>query len=146
MKFAYFSSHSCHDEAESPRETILQAREQMKLADEAGFETIWFPEHHFVRSFSAPGPLLHAVDAAHRVKNARVGTAVVATTFQHPLMIAGQVGLADQLTDGRLEAGFARSGSMYEFARFGITETETVELNLECMEAVIKLLRGENVS
>lgn len=143
MRFAYFVSQSCHDAAESPAETIRQAREQMHAADEAGFDILWFPEHHFVRSYTSPAPLMSAVDAAHRVKHAKVGTAVILTTFHNPLITAGEIGLASHLTDGRLEVGFARGGSIYEFDRMGLTQQETVERNYESMQVLLGLLRNE---
>ena len=144
MEFAYLTTHSCIDTVEDPHETIRDALEQVRLVDEAGFAMVWFPEHHFIRSFTSPAPLLGAVNAAHIVKRARVGTSVILAPLHHPLVLAGQIGYADHLTEGRLEIGFARGASDYEVKRFEFSRIEAAERTRECVEAVIGLLTTEN--
>lgn len=144
MEFAYFAPSCCLDDSESSRETILRAREQVVLADQLGFDVIWFPEHHFSRAMSSPSPLLSAVDAAQRTRNARVGTSVIIAAYQHPLALAAEIALADHLTDGRLEVGFGRGVWQYEYSRFGVTQTEAAERTKECVQAVMGLLTQEN--
>ena len=96
------------------------AVEQVEYADEAGFRHVWFPEHHFVQRYLSPAPLLHCVDAARRTRRVRVGTSIILTPYHHPLILGEQIALADHLTDGRLEVGFARGASLYEAERIGI--------------------------
>jgi alkanesulfonate monooxygenase SsuD/methylene tetrahydromethanopterin reductase-like flavin-dependent oxidoreductase (luciferase family) len=44
------------------------------------------------------------------------------------LLLAEQIALADHLTEGRLEVGFARGSYVYEYERLGIrTEIEAGE-------------------
>jgi alkanesulfonate monooxygenase SsuD/methylene tetrahydromethanopterin reductase-like flavin-dependent oxidoreductase (luciferase family) len=49
-----------------------------------------------------------AVDIAARTKNIRIGLAAAIITFWHPLRLAEDLGLLDQLCDGRLELGLGR--------------------------------------
>src|SRR5262249_60806088 len=79
--------------------------EQVRLADQMGVDPIWFPEHQFTTQLCSPSPLLNVVDAPHRTRGPRLGTAVVITPYYDPLLLAGQVALADQLTGGRLDIG-----------------------------------------
>jgi len=144
MEFAYLTTHSCTDDLEDPHQTILDAREQVQLLDQAGFDMIWFPEHHFIRSYSIPAPIIAAVDAAQRVKRARVGTSVILAPLHHPLVLAGEIAYADHLTNGRIEFGFARGSSDYEVKRFQLSRIEAAERTRECVEAVIGLLTTEN--
>ena len=46
-----------------------------------------------------------AVKLAERTKKARIGIAVMVVPFYHPLRLAEEIGMADQLTDGRLDLG-----------------------------------------
>ena len=110
--------------------------EQIQLADQMGVETIWFPEHHFTNTLCSPAPLLTVVDMAHRVR-ARLGTAVVITPYYHPLIVAEQVALADQLTQGRLDIGFGRGGFKYEYSRLGTQEAEAAGRQQEALEIIL---------
>ncbi|MFN8636111.1 MAG: LLM class flavin-dependent oxidoreductase [Chloroflexota bacterium] len=146
MEFAFLTTHSATDAVEDPHQTILDARELVQLLDQAGFDMIWFPEHHFIRSYTSPAPIVAAVDAANRVKRARVGTSVILAPMHNPLLLAGEIAYADHLTDGRIEFGFARGASDYEVTRFQISRIEAAERTRECVEAVIGLLTTEDFS
>src|SRR5687767_13803976 len=88
MKSGYFLSFPRWDEAESWRQVYRDAVEQVELAEELGFDYLWFPEHHFQAGLNAPAPLLNCVDAAARTKRIRVGAAVILSPYHHPLILA----------------------------------------------------------
>jgi alkanesulfonate monooxygenase SsuD/methylene tetrahydromethanopterin reductase-like flavin-dependent oxidoreductase (luciferase family) len=49
--------------------------EQVKLADELGFDQVWCVEHHFLEEYShSPAPELFLTACAMVTKNIRVGT------------------------------------------------------------------------
>ena len=66
--------------------------------------------------------------------------------FNHPLKIAGELGMLDAISNGRLEVGFARAFLPHEFARFGISLDESRDRFTEGMEQVRLLLEEENVT
>lgn len=114
------------------------AAEQVEYADEAGFRHVWFPEHHFVQRYLSPAPLLHCVDAARRTRRVRVGTSIILTPYHHPLILGEQIALADHLTDGRLEVGFARGASLYEAERIGLkSHLEAAERQQESLDILL---------
>src|SRR5437867_3900287 len=138
MRFSYFVP--CHhtNPGKPVHQVYRDAGEQVEFVDAAGFDCIWFPEHHFTQKFHSVAPLLSAVDAARRTTRARVGTSVILTPYHHPLLLAEQIGLADHLTEGRLETGFARGSYVYEYQRLGIqTEIEAGERQRECLEVLL---------
>lgn len=114
----------CHrlDGAYTEKEVIENALEMVEFADRAGFRIAWFPEHHVVQYIACPSPLMMAVMAASRAQRIRVGSAILVVPYYSPLRLAGEIGLADVLTDGRLELGLGRGAFQYEFDRFGIDE------------------------
>lgn len=107
MKFGYFASYPMWDPSEPTAQVYRDGWDQIKLVDIA-FDYIWFPEHHFTTIYLSPAPLLSVVDAARRMKRVRLGAAVILSPYYHPLIMAEQIGLADQLTEGRLEVAFGR--------------------------------------
>ena len=100
--------------------------------------TVWFPEHQFTNQLCSPAPLINVVDAAHRTRRVRLGTAVVITPYYDPLLVAGQVALADQLTQGRLDIGFGRGGFKYEYERLGMTEPLAAARQQEALEIILR--------
>jgi flavin-dependent trigonelline monooxygenase, oxygenase component len=122
MDFGLFVACHRFDDAVSTREVYDQALEMVELADEAGFRTAWFPEHHLIHYISSPSPLMFAVHAAARTRRIRLGTAILVIPYYNPLRLAGEIGMADVLTEGRLEIGVGRGAFEYEFDRFRIDE------------------------
>ncbi|PPK64818.1 LLM class flavin-dependent oxidoreductase [Actinokineospora auranticolor] len=87
------------------------------FADRSGFAGVWLPERHF-SSFGAPFPnpvpLLAAVAARTERLTLRTGSLVVA--LHDPLRVAEDLSILDNLSGGRLEAGFASGWSPADFA------------------------------
>lgn len=138
MKFDYFVSHTRGEASETFEQLYADGLEQIRLCDQIGIETIWFPEHQFTNTLCSPAPLISVVDAAHRTRRARLGTAVIITPYYNPLLTAGQVALADQLTQGRVDIGFGRGGFKYEYERLGMTEPLAAARQQEALEIILR--------
>jgi alkanesulfonate monooxygenase SsuD/methylene tetrahydromethanopterin reductase-like flavin-dependent oxidoreductase (luciferase family) len=138
MKFDYFVTHTRSEASEPFEQVYADGLEQARLCDEMGVDTIWYPEHQFTNQLCSPAPLLNVVDAAHRTRRARLGTAVVITPYYDPLLLAGQVALADHLTGGRLDIGFGRGGFKYEYERLGMTEPLAASRQQEALEVILR--------
>ena len=99
--------------------------EQCELADQLGFDSLWFVEHHFLMGFSgSPCPEVLFGALSQRTKNIRIGFGVSILPNHHPIRIAERVAMVDQLTDGRVEFGTGRSNA-YEQTGQGIDPRET---------------------
>ena len=105
MDFGLFVPCHRFDASLSVKELYDQVLEMVKLADEAGFNTVWFPEHHLVQYYASPSPLMWMVKAAAATRRVRVGAAILVIPYYNPLRLAGEIGMADVLCDGRLEIG-----------------------------------------
>src|SRR5205823_3013762 len=125
-------------------------REALTLAEEAdnlGFTHIRIVEHyfHYYGGYS-PNPMLFLAAAAQRTRRARLVTGAVLPAFNHPLKLAGEIGMLDAISRGRLDVGFARAFLPHEFRRFGVSPDESVARFREGLEQVDLLLRQENVT
>jgi len=115
--------------------------------DELGYSHVRTVEHYFEDYGGySPNPLLFLTAAAMRCERARLITGAVLPVFNNPLKIAGEVGMLDGISRGRLEVGFARAFLPHEFSRFGISPDESRARFTEGMEQVRLLLEGENIS
>jgi alkanesulfonate monooxygenase SsuD/methylene tetrahydromethanopterin reductase-like flavin-dependent oxidoreductase (luciferase family) len=117
------------------------------LADSYGWGHVRTVEHYFVPYGGyTPNPIVFLTAVSQRAKKVRLITGAVLPVFNHPLKIAGELGMLDAISGGRLEAGFARAFLPHEFARFGISLDESRARFTEGMEQVRLLLEQENVT
>ncbi len=94
----------------------------------------------------SPNPLTFLSAAAQRTKNIRLITGAVLPIFNHPLKLAGEIGMVDAISKGRLEVGFARAFLPHEFSRFGVRLDDSRASFDEGLETVRRLLEEDNVS
>ncbi|MGE3147984.1 MAG: LLM class flavin-dependent oxidoreductase [Pseudorhodoplanes sp.] len=122
MKFGLSQQITDSTAGTRPYEELLnEIREIAEFADGHGFDSIWTGEHHFDiwGRFMNPNPILLSADLAARTRNLRVGISAVIASFWHPMRLAEDICMLDQLSGGRLEIGFGRGN-------FGI---EAINLN-----------------
>jgi len=115
----------------SHRNAFMEALDQIKLAEEVGFDYVWEVEHHFLGEFSissAPEVFLSAV--AQHTSSIRIGHGVALLPFgyNHPIRVAERAAVLDIMSNGRLEFGTGRSATQYEMEPFGVDpETNRAE-------------------
>ena len=126
------------------QEVYGNALEQMVLADELGFDSVWIAEHHFSNYGYCPNPLPMAIKVAQVTKNVRIGTAVIVLPVWHPLRLAEDIAMADVLTEGRLEIGVGRGYQKYEFDRMGLDIQENRQRSEETLEVTLKALTSQS--
>ena len=117
------------------------------LADELGYTTVRTVEHYFhPYGGYSPDPIVFLAAASQRTRRARLVTGAVLPIFNNPLKLAGQIGMLDAISAGRLDVGFARAFLPHEFARFGRSLDESRARFEEGIEQVRRLLEDQNVS
>ena len=120
--------------------------DQCELADQVGFDNLWFVEHHFLMGFSgSPCPEVLFGALSQRTKNIRIGFGVSILPYHHPVRIAERVAMVDQLTDGRVEFGTGRSNA-YEQTGLGIDPRETRDRWDEAMTMLPKIWQADEFS
>ena len=106
---------------ETERTVYNNCLEQVRLADELGFDQVWAVEHHFLEEYShCSAPELFLTACAMQTKNIRVGHGIVVCVpeFNHPIRIAERTAVLDILSGGRLEVGTGRSATWTELGGF----------------------------
>ena len=120
--------------------------DQCELADQMGFDNLWFVEHHFLMGFSgSPCPEVLFGALSQRTKNIRIGFGVSILPSHHPIHIAERVAMVDQLTDGRVEFGTGRSNA-YEQVGQGIDPRETRERWDEALTMLPRMWQSDEFS
>ena len=117
------------------------------LCDELGLTSVRTVEHYFGRYGGySPSPVAFLSAAAMRTKKARLVTGAVLPAFSHPLKLASELTFLDAISNGRLEAGFARAFLPIEFERFGVSLDESRARFDEALTIIRKVMTEEKVS
>jgi alkanesulfonate monooxygenase SsuD/methylene tetrahydromethanopterin reductase-like flavin-dependent oxidoreductase (luciferase family) len=138
----------CVSPQQKPAEQYFrEAMHLCSLTDELGYSHIRQVEHYFKPYGGySPNPLLFLTAAAMRTRNTRLSTGAVLPAFNSPLKLAGEIGMLDGISGGRLEVGFARAFLPHEFAQFGVSLDESRRRFTEGLAQITLLLKDENVS
>src|ERR1051326_5990234 len=116
-----------------------RAREAM-LSDELGIDVFWLGEHHFDGICAYADPIGLAGALAIALKRAALGFAVLQTSLHHPIRLAEQLAVIDNLTKGRLIVGLGRGSSynIYDYQGFGIAHHEPQDRLEEAEEIILR--------
>ncbi len=134
---------------ESERTVYVNALEQVRLADELGFDQVWCVEHHFLEEYShSSAPELFLTACAMLTTRIRVGHGIVVCVpqFNHPVRIAERTAVLDILSGGRLEVGTGRSATWTELAGFQADPDETKKTWDEIVRCLPKMWTQERFS
>ena len=116
--------------------------EQAVLADELGFDHVWFTEHHFLEDGYLPAfqPLAGAIAA--RTKQIRISNDIALLPLYHPIRLAEELAVLDQISNGRMEFGIGMGYVPKEFDAFGVPLRNRVSMTDEAIE-ILRLAWGE---
>jgi len=117
------------------------------LADELGYGHIRTVEHYCNRYGGySTNPIVFLSAASQRSSRARLITGALLPVFNNPLKMAGEIGMLDAISNGRMEAGFARAFLPHEFRTFGRSLDESIARFDEGIEQVRRLLEEEDIT
>ena len=147
MRFAAFTTVAASaGESTNSADMMDNLREQTILAEELGFEAMWLGEHHFgpYGVGDLPNPIMLGADLAARTSKIRIGQMANIAPWWHPIRLAEDLSILDNMTRGRIEVGFGRGIWPYEGPQFHTNadprkDQENRELFRETVEIVRKI-------
>src|ERR1041385_3883373 len=106
-RFSIFSVLDTYDNDSHTRPALYeQTLAHIIAAEQYGFDAYWIAEHHGYHpshyALACPNPAILLAAAAQRTTRIGLNTAVANLTLRHPLLIAEDYALVDQLSRGRL--------------------------------------------
>lgn len=127
-------------------EIYAQAMEQIELIDQLGLDLVWFTEHHFLEDGHLPSFVPVAGAVAARTKRVRISTDICLLPFAHPIRLAEDLAVLDNLSGGRMELGVGMGYAPHEFRGFGIPQSRRVSLFEEGLQILRLAWQGERFS
>jgi alkanesulfonate monooxygenase SsuD/methylene tetrahydromethanopterin reductase-like flavin-dependent oxidoreductase (luciferase family) len=129
MKFSMiFEAQLANPTREREQRLIHDCLQQAVYGEKMGFDRIWAVEHHALKCYahmSAPEIFLTAV--ASRTTHIRIGHGVVCMPFNYnyPTRVAERVAMLDIISNGRLDVGAGRGGTLQEMALCNVDPDRT---------------------
>ena len=113
------------------------------LAEELGYDAVYFGEHHFCFASGNSSPLTMAAAVAARTSRIRIGTSVICAPFHNPLRLAEDVAAVDIASNGRFDLGIGVGSQWEEFRTFGIDPAERFGRTWEVIDILERCLHGD---
>ena len=144
MQFGWLTL-SLSPSPEEDRARIDQQIEQVCEAERLGFSDVWLTEHYFTGESVYNDAIVFAAALAMRTQRIRLGFAVVQMPFHHPVRLATQLALLDNLSAGRIDVGLGRGTvyNEYEFVGFGLRSHDSRDRMAEATEILQRAWTGE---
>jgi natural product biosynthesis luciferase-like monooxygenase protein len=144
MEFSLYNWGNDQFEGENKYELLLEGA---KFADENGFCAVWTPERHF-HAFGGlyPNPSVTGAAVAAVTKNLAVRAGSIVSPLHHPIRIAEEWAVIDNLTGGRVGLSIASGWQPNDF----VLKPENTPPNnkpamFEDIKTIRKLWAGEAV-
>jgi alkanesulfonate monooxygenase SsuD/methylene tetrahydromethanopterin reductase-like flavin-dependent oxidoreductase (luciferase family) len=143
VKLAIWSTTTPRENSTHP-EMFRRQLDEVELAERIGIDQIWFFEHHLAPTAPVPSPNLLIAAAARTTRRIRFASMVNILPFRHPLLVAEEAAMLDNLTDGRLDMGLGRGLRPPEFDAFGVDQEQSRDMFLESFEIIHRVWADEN--
>ena len=118
-----------------------RALERVRIMDGAGYDAVWLAEHHFSTYSVCPSVHIMGMHAADLTRKLRIGTGVSLAAFYHPLRLAEEVALLDNLSGGRVNWGAGRGFDRTEMEVFGVSHEDSYARFREHVDIVLRAWR-----
>ena len=121
-------------------------RDSSRFADEHGFEAVWVPERHF-HAFGGifPNPVLPAIVLAETTRRIRIRAGSVVMPLHHPIRVAEEWAVVDNLSDGRVDLSFAIGWNPNDFVIAPHAYKDRKQITYDGIATIRKLWKGEQV-
>ena len=116
-------------------------------ADELGYSSIKTVEHSFYDyGGHSPNPCVFLSAVAARTRRIRLITGAVIPAFHHPAHLGGDLAMLDNMSRGRLDAGFGRAFLPKEFEVYGVPMSESRERFEEAIGIIKRLWTEDRIT
>jgi alkanesulfonate monooxygenase SsuD/methylene tetrahydromethanopterin reductase-like flavin-dependent oxidoreductase (luciferase family) len=139
MRFGWLSL-SLSPSLQEDNSRIHQTIQQVQEAEALGFKDVWLTEHYFTGESVYNDAIVFASALAMRTETIRLGFAVVQMPFHHPVRLATQLALLDNLSNGRIDVGVGKGTvfNEYEFIGYGLRSSDSRKRTQESLEILEK--------
>ena len=145
MKFGLFNLMSFRNANQSQARIYSDVLEQVQMAEQIGFDTAWFAEHHFTNYSLCPSPLMMASYCASSTSRIKLAPGVLILPLYEPLRLLGELAMVDQMSNGRLIVGIGSGYQHFEFDRFNVDISKSISILHEQLDLIELAHAGDRI-
>lgn len=147
MRFGVNFFPSFRPEDSTTADYYAQCLRLAARADELGYSSIKTVEHSFYDyGGHSTNPCVFLSAVAARTRRIRLITGAVIPAFHHPAHLGGDLAMLDNMSNGRLDAGFGRAFLPKEFEVYGVPMAESRARFEEAIGIILRLWTEEKIS
>ena len=132
-----------HRVGENPTLSMDRDMELIQWMDHLGYDEVWVGEHHSAGWETIAAPEVFIAAAAERTRHIMLGSGVTSLPYHHPLMVANRFVQLDHMTRGRTMLGCGPGALPSDAYMMGIEPVTQRPRMDEALDAIMRLLRGE---
>ncbi|HUN27017.1 MAG TPA: LLM class flavin-dependent oxidoreductase [Steroidobacteraceae bacterium] len=118
----------------------------IEAAERLGFYSYHVAEHHGTPLGRAPSPSVYLAAVAQRTTHLKFGPMVYVAPLYHPMRLAEEICMLDQLSRGRLQLGIGRGAVWPEQALYDVDPAAAAERYAEARDIVLQALTSPRVN
>ncbi len=117
----------------------------IETLDQLGFYSYHVAEHHGTPLGFAPSPNVYLAAVAQRTRKLRFGPMVYVAALYHPMRLAEEICMLDQMSGGRLQVGMGRGAVALEQELYDVDPATTQRRYEEARDIVLAALTSSRV-
>ncbi|MGH6677083.1 MAG: LLM class flavin-dependent oxidoreductase, partial [Xanthobacteraceae bacterium] len=141
MKLGFFIM-PVHPLTRNYSETLREDRDAFVLADRLGYVEGYCGEHLTDLAENIPSSLTFVASLAGFTSRIKLGSAVANLPFCHPLLLATQAALIDNLLQGRLLLGIGAGVLRTDMEALGLLDADRGAMFAEAIDHILALWTG----
>ena len=141
MKLGYFTM-PVHPPARSYVETLKEDREAFILADRLGYSEGYCGEHLTDMAENIPNSMMFIATLLGATSQMKVGTAVVNLPHSHPVVVASNAAMLDNLFEGRFIFGIGAGVLRTDAEALGLLDADRNAMFAEAIDHILALWAG----
>jgi alkanesulfonate monooxygenase SsuD/methylene tetrahydromethanopterin reductase-like flavin-dependent oxidoreductase (luciferase family) len=128
----------------SARQRLEEVIAEAVIGEEVGFERFAVGEHHF-SDYILSNPSLVLAAIAARTTRIRLMTAVTLLACRDPVQTAEDIGIVDNISNGRLDVSIARGVSEQASRAFGVPRERVYAILEDKLDLLLSILRDGRI-
>jgi alkanesulfonate monooxygenase SsuD/methylene tetrahydromethanopterin reductase-like flavin-dependent oxidoreductase (luciferase family) len=138
MKLGFFTM-PVHPQGRDYAQTLKEDREAFILADRLGYTEGYCGEHLTDAVENIPNSLMFVATLLDATRTMKVGTAVANLPFSHPVVIASNVAMLDNLFEGRFILGIGAGVLPSDAEAMGLVGKDRQAMFVEAIDQVLAI-------
>ena len=146
LEFGIFDAFPARAAQEATADLYDRHIARAQMAERLGFRYYFFIEHQNAPFAAISAPNVYLAALARETTRLRFGPMVYQLPLHHPIRLAQDAAMVDQLSRGRLEFGLGYGIHQHEFLRWKLPFGERRAMGLEAMDLILRAWTEESVT